>query len=178
MIIDLAAQDETSRVLDNLASVADDVAPKRIGIEDMEPGKYLVFGSMFILGLNSALFPLDTLTTIVMAEGRPPSKSLFHLARSIARREGIPRFWRGLGASVVGTFPGQAAYYLGYETAQSYTSKHWDAVKDTPYTTFLKGFISGIASLSFLISAIHRSNFGQWMGRFAYVCQASTDFSM
>ena len=149
MIIDLAGpKDETSRVLETLASVANDVAPKRIGIEEMEPAKYLAFGSLFILGLNSALFPLDTLTTIVMAEGRPPSKSLFHLAKSIARREGIPRFWRGLGASVVGTFPGQAAYYLGYETAQAYTSKHWD---ETPYTTFFKGFISGISLLSFCV---------------------------
>jgi hypothetical protein len=145
-MIDLVApKDEASRVvLETLSTVAEDVAPKRIGIEDMEPVKYMAFGSLFILGLNSALFPLDTLTTIVMAEGRPPSKSLSHLAKSIARREGIPRFWRGLGASVVGTFPGQAAYYLGYETAQSYTSKYWEGARETPYTTFLKGFISGI----------------------------------
>ena len=42
--------------------------PKRIGLSDMDGSKYLTFGSAFILAVDAALFPLDTIKTIIMAD--------------------------------------------------------------------------------------------------------------
>lgn len=56
--------------MDGLISVyhsMDDDLPKRIGLADMDGSKYLTFGSAFILAVDSALFPLDTLKTILMS---------------------------------------------------------------------------------------------------------------
>jgi hypothetical protein len=42
--------------------------PKRIGLSDMDTSKYMTFGSLFILAVDTSLFPLDTLKTIIMSE--------------------------------------------------------------------------------------------------------------
>ena len=42
--------------------------PKRISLSDMDTSKYMTFGSLFILAVDTALFPLDTLKTIVMSD--------------------------------------------------------------------------------------------------------------
>ena len=71
--------------------------PKRIDIADMDTSRYMFFGSGFILGVNAALFPLDTLTTIVMADKHQGKKqSIFKLVKRIAKTQGIFRFWKGL----------------------------------------------------------------------------------
>ncbi|KAI8916153.1 mitochondrial carrier domain-containing protein [Gorgonomyces haynaldii] len=105
--------------------------PKRVGLSDMEPQRYLTFGSLFILMIDSALYPIDTIKTIIMADRRKKMKSgknykspgLFKLTSQIAKREGIARFWRGMVPSVVGSFPGQAFYYLALESAQEVMGK-------------------------------------------------------
>jgi hypothetical protein len=43
-------------------------APKRIGLEDMDPSKYMSFGSVFIIAVDTMMFPLDTIKTIIMSE--------------------------------------------------------------------------------------------------------------
>ena len=71
--------------------------PQRIGIQDMDSKRYLVYGSFFILATNATLFPLDTLTTIVMADqASSGSTSIPKLIQRIAKKEGIFRFWRGV----------------------------------------------------------------------------------
>ena len=60
------------------------------------------------------------------------------------------RFWRGWGASVAGSFPGQAAYYLSYESAQEF-SKSLLQGSSQDYT-FLTGFLSGKLIFTILIS--------------------------
>ena len=44
------------------------VLQARIGLSEMDGTKYLAFGSSFILAIDSILFPLDTIKTIIMAE--------------------------------------------------------------------------------------------------------------
>ena len=73
--------------------------PKRIGIQDMDGSRYMIFGSLFILGVNATLFPLDTITTIMMADNQLKRKSILKFIYKLAKREGILRFWKGLGAS-------------------------------------------------------------------------------
>ncbi|KAI8897509.1 mitochondrial carrier domain-containing protein [Globomyces pollinis-pini] len=125
-----------------------DEGPKRISLSDMDSTKYMIFGSLFILGVDTMLFPLDTLKTIVMSErSKKATKSpnLFKLALNIAQREGVPRFWRGIGPSTLGNFPGQASYYLAYESSQEFLSTFLKN-DQSKSVTFLKGFLSGMAA--------------------------------
>ncbi|KAI9099950.1 mitochondrial carrier domain-containing protein [Phlyctochytrium arcticum] len=117
-------------------------APERINLSDMDSVQYILYGSGFILALDSCLFPLDTVKTVIMSQrevplGRP--QGLVKIIWNIARTEGIARFWRGLPPSVLGSFPGQAMYYLAYETAQDACSQS-SAMDKSP---FLRGFASG-----------------------------------
>jgi hypothetical protein len=80
-----------------------ETAPKRIGLEDMDPSKYMSFGSLYIIGVDSLMFPLDTIKTIIMAErvsfinkSKKAKQSLLKMTLKIAKREGIARFWRGI----------------------------------------------------------------------------------
>jgi hypothetical protein len=117
------------------------VAPRRIGLEDMDATKYAAFGSLFILSVNATLFPLDTLTTIMMADHLSQNQSIRKLILQTARKEGILRFWRGLAPSVLGAFPAQATYYYAYETVQNWTKSIFK--EDGHHSIFAKGFLSG-----------------------------------
>jgi hypothetical protein len=125
-----------------------DEMPKRIGLSDMDGSRYLTFGSLFILAIDSLLFPLDTLKTIIMSERRnklvKSNAGLLGRTWQIARREGIARFWRGMTPSVLGSFPGQAAYYLAYESTQEALKPIFPPDSDTnKFSTFSKGFLAG-----------------------------------
>ncbi|KAJ8324401.1 hypothetical protein QVD99_002430 [Batrachochytrium dendrobatidis] len=60
----------------------------------------------------------------------------------IAKDEGILRFWRGLFPSVIGSFPGQAMYYMAYESTQEVVDKVL-ANNSSHGAIFTKGFLSG-----------------------------------
>lgn len=90
-------------------------SPTYTGLSDMDPKKFVTFGSLFILAIDSLLFPLDTIKTIIMADRRKKAKigvaakeGVWKLTRRIWKKEGITRFWRGIMPSVIGSFPGQA----------------------------------------------------------------------
>ncbi|KND03029.1 uncharacterized protein SPPG_02099 [Spizellomyces punctatus DAOM BR117] len=119
--------------------------PERINLSDMDSSRYAAFGSIFILGVDSCLFPLDTIKTLIMSQreatfGREPN--ILRLIWRIAKTEGIARFWRGLPPAVVGSFPGQAMYYLAYETAQDVCAQSM-AKETLEKSVFLRGFIAG-----------------------------------
>lgn len=97
--------------------------PARIGLSDMDKSSYLSMGAVYILCVDSLMFPLDTLKTIIMSDrqklqnGSRTSKSpgLLKMTIRITKKEGINRFWQGkftiyvgFGPSVLGTFPGQS----------------------------------------------------------------------
>jgi hypothetical protein len=65
----------------------------------------LIAGAIYILCVDSFLFPLDTLKTIVMSDRKklrkgsnsPAANSgIFQTTKLILEKEGIRRFWRGL----------------------------------------------------------------------------------
>ncbi|KAI8919621.1 mitochondrial carrier domain-containing protein [Entophlyctis helioformis] len=125
----------------------DENVPKRIGLSDMDGARYMIFGSAFILGVDSMLFPLDTIKTIIMSERsrQYQRKSLTKMIWRIGQQEGILRFWRGLLPSVSGSFPGQAMYYLAYETAQEMSSYVFgDDGSST--AAFARGFVAGASA--------------------------------
>eukprot|EP00842_Homolaphlyctis_polyrhiza_P004995 jgi/Hompol1/5497/HPOL_000199-RA len=123
------------------------IIPKRIGLSDMDSIRYMAFGSLFILMVDSCLFPLDTIKTIIMAERSKQlhKQNMFKMVFRIAKHEGILRFWRGLMPSVAGSFPGQAMYYLAYESTQELAQRAFP--NDTSSTSiFVKGFIAGASA--------------------------------
>ncbi|KAK5670652.1 hypothetical protein QVD99_002430 [Batrachochytrium dendrobatidis] len=118
--------------------------PKRVGLSDMDGIRYMIFGSLFILGVDSSLFPLDTVKTIIMSERSRQlhKQNVFRMIYRIAKDEGILRFWRGLFPSVIGSFPGQAMYYMAYESTQEVVDKVL-ANNSSHGAIFTKGFLSG-----------------------------------
>ncbi|KAJ3167921.1 hypothetical protein HDU88_001868 [Geranomyces variabilis] len=127
----------------SLPSVTPDTQ-ERLGLKDLDTTKYAAFGSIFILAVDSSLFPLDTVKTVIMSQRGSPfhTPGIFATFRTLFRAEGLSRFWRGLPPAVAGSFPGQALYYVAYETAQ-------DACADSPAIAanpFLRGFLAGAAA--------------------------------
>ena len=142
-----------------MAQNQDGKPPKRISLSDMDATKYMTFGSLFILAVDTTLFPLDTLKTIIMSDrgkkainchSNNSQKSLrpniFRMALGIARKEGLFRFWRGVVPSTIGNFPGQASYYLAYESAQEAMTHLLPDQNSSRIGTFLRGFFSGMAA--------------------------------
>jgi hypothetical protein len=137
----------------------------RIGLEDMDSSKYFYFGSIFIFTINASLFPLDTLTTILMADPFHSTPILKKMSQ-ITRQEGILRFWRGWIPSgllsfsyllVLGAFPGQATYYFTYESTQTLLRKfhppkdHHPSKLDLFYRGFLAGAMSEMMAGTFYV---------------------------
>ena len=121
-------------------------APKRIGIDDLDFVRYGLYGSIFIVGINATLFPLDTVTTIRMATNNSCESriSIFKLVKNMWKNEGITRFWRGVFPTVIGGLPGQITYYSVYEIMQKYTQGVIPG--DGDFNVFARGFISGASA--------------------------------
>jgi Mitochondrial carrier protein len=69
---------------------------------------------------------------------------LLKLTIQIAQREGIFRFWRGIGPSVIGSFPGQASYYLAYESTQEVLKQL--KTTESNFSIFARGFLAGASA--------------------------------
>ncbi|KAJ3210058.1 hypothetical protein HDU67_005695 [Dinochytrium kinnereticum] len=136
----------------------------RIGLSDMNTQRFAMLGSVFIVGLDTAMFPLNTLQTIMMSErsvkGRK-SIGVLKLTSHILREPllkrvpineiGIGRFWKGAGTAIVGSFPGQACYYMTYESVQELfgtISVKNEAPANVSNTdvTFFRGFVAGASA--------------------------------
>lgn len=118
---------------------------KRIGFDDLDIVKYGCYGSLFIVGINATLFPLDTITTIRIASNSSHSSmSVFKLVKDMYKKEGILRFWRGVVPTVIGALPGQITYYSVYEIMQKYTQCLIPG--DGDLNVFTRGFISGASA--------------------------------
>jgi hypothetical protein len=60
----------------------------------------------------------------------------------MVKKEGMMRFWSGIRSSVVGSFPGQASYFLAYEAAQEVMSKSFPE-NGSDLHTFINSGIAG-----------------------------------
>ncbi|KAI8843854.1 mitochondrial carrier domain-containing protein [Chytriomyces cf. hyalinus JEL632] len=123
------------------APTASSDPPKRISFSEMDTGKFAMFGSFMIVGLETAMFPLNTIQCIVMSQrtkGRP--KSLWKTVKHTVRNEGVLRLWRGIVPQTIGALPGQASYYVAYETMHELVGAQFPQMGES---SFVRGFISG-----------------------------------
>ncbi|KAJ3414684.1 hypothetical protein HDV05_006219 [Chytridiales sp. JEL 0842] len=121
---------------------------KRISLSEMNASVFAATGSAFIVALDTALFPLNTIQTIMMSDrsqagsGRS-AHSIRKMVSHILKTEGLGRFWKGAGPAIVGSFPGQAFYYMTYETSQEITGRYFGTSENA---TFWRGFLSGASA--------------------------------
>ncbi|KAI9338942.1 mitochondrial carrier domain-containing protein [Zopfochytrium polystomum] len=125
---------------------------ERVWLTDMNLTRFATFGAVFIVALETSLFPLNTLQTVMMADhaADPRRRSMTAVAAHMLRRHGPARFWRGAGTSVAGAFPGQIAYYLTYESTQELlrhsarsTTTTTTAATTSERDSFWRGFAAG-----------------------------------
>ncbi|KAI8616310.1 mitochondrial carrier domain-containing protein [Chytriomyces sp. MP71] len=120
---------------------ADLTPPKRISLSEMDTGRFAVFGSVMIVGLETLMFPLNTIQCITMSQRtRGKERSLWKTVKHTVRNEGIMRLWRGIVPQTIGALPGQACYYLAYETAHENVGHQFPTLGES---SFLRGFIAG-----------------------------------
>lgn len=64
--------------------------PKRIGLSDMNKNLYMLYGSCYILAVETALYPLDTLKVRMMnnKSANTGNSSIFRMAFKLIKREG------------------------------------------------------------------------------------------
>ncbi|KAJ1553225.1 hypothetical protein HK405_008559 [Cladochytrium tenue] len=113
----------------------------------MDLGRFAALGGVFIVGVETAMYPFNTLQTLLMSQrtGKARATKTLSLVIHLLRNEGLSRFWKGAGTAVMGMFPGQACYYLTYECAQEAQAR--SGTRQEPGgTAFWRGFVSGAAA--------------------------------
>ncbi|KAJ3074878.1 Fe(2+) transporter [Podochytrium sp. JEL0797] len=119
----------------------DHTSPKRISLSEMDTTKFAFFGSLMVVAMETALFPINTIQTIMMSHRtRHKPKPMWKTTFDIVKREGVLRLWRGIVPQTIGAFPGQACYYVAYETAHEALGR---AVPSWEASSFVRGFLSG-----------------------------------
>ena len=95
--------------------------------------------------------PLDTCKTVAFSSdaGKATVQSA---ARRIYQREGVRGFYRGLGITVAGAFPGNALYFVMYDWAKGHATKlqensqGWVSYVPSPFFHLGCGFAAEIVS--------------------------------
>ena len=77
------------------------------GTAAVPPHVALISGSLAGLGVDIALFPLDTLKTRLQSQ------------KGLMKSGGFKKLWSGIGPVAVGSAPGAAIFFLAYETGKS-----------------------------------------------------------
>lgn len=113
-------------------------APQSLSSKVNRTNSYLLSGALAGLMADALVHPLDTLRARLQTQRTilPASSNLIHptaaipsstlsppsatqLFFRIIRREGVRSLYRGFGAVAVGTIPGHALYFAGYELSKS-----------------------------------------------------------
>lgn len=97
-----------------------------INWDRLDKTKFFVVGTGLFTGVTAALYPFSVIKTRlqVAASGGAADaarSSALATARSIAKYEGIPGFYRGFGTVVAGTIPGRCVYLSVLEVIKSST---------------------------------------------------------
>ncbi|KAL7750984.1 hypothetical protein RI367_003564 [Sorochytrium milnesiophthora] len=115
----------------SIAPIANDVSGARLATstpatahkssttwEDLDSASYMGYGSLFVLTVDSAMYPFEVLRTRMQADTVSGNGSIVQMLRRIVKLEGVAKLYRGIGAAVFGSFPGQATYFSTYEFSQ------------------------------------------------------------
>ncbi len=96
-----------------------------VGWTELDPKRYVLFSSGVIFAFDFLLYPFDLLRTreqFARAAAPPP---MAREALAIARAEGVRGLWRGFGVNFAGSWPGQLAFFGGYEYCKSTLRAAW-----------------------------------------------------
>jgi solute carrier family 25 protein 39/40 len=86
--------------------------------------------------------PLELIRTNAQAESKPPS--LLQMTRNIARKQGIPAFWRGLSPTLWRDVPFSAFYWVMVEMMRQ--SEFLKKQNSTAVTSLVAGSTSGVVA--------------------------------
>lgn len=84
--------------------------------EDLHKPTYLFYSGLFVLSYETVFYPLECLKT--RQQFARESLTTSSIAMDIYRNEGMRGFFRGFGAALCGSLPGQMAYFGSYELAK------------------------------------------------------------
>ena len=77
--------------------------------------------------------PLSTLRARLMVERQRSKLSLGRYASQVVRQEGARSLYRGIGMALLGSLPGSALFYLGYEVGKEKLSRVPGMQKDVSH---------------------------------------------
>ncbi|XP_059151013.1 mitochondrial ornithine transporter 1-like [Physella acuta] len=106
---------EVSRIL---------MTPKGKTKDEIGALKTIVCGGLGGVGLWVAIFPADVVKSRIQVQavsGVPPTFRFVFM--KILREEGVKALYRGLGPTVIRTFPATGALFLAYETTKKYLGR-------------------------------------------------------
>ena len=100
-------------------------------------------------GLFSDFFvhPLDLLVTRDQASQSSKKSKVIPQIGKIIRNEGYPALWKGFSSVLIGSIPGHAAYFFGYEFSKTILN-NWIKIEndDSPIVHFVSGLSADICS--------------------------------
>ena len=101
---------------------------------------HLIGGGLAGLISDGVVHPIDTVRARLMISAPGESQSATRCMLNIFKQEGVGSLYKGFSAVALGTFPGHALYFAGYEFAK----KHLNAAFNVPDdSSFLVHFASG-----------------------------------
>jgi solute carrier family 25, member 44 len=92
--------------------------PTEVSWEMLDKLRFFLLGAALVSGFSAALYPAVVLKTHLQVAA-PQQSAASAAAAAILRRDGLRGFYRGFGASLVGTVPARALYMATLETTKS-----------------------------------------------------------
>jgi hypothetical protein len=106
---------------------------------------HLIGGGLAGLVADGVVHPIDTVRARLMTSSSTLSKSATTTLVNIASKEGIGALYRGFSAVAVGTIPGHALYFAGYEWSKKTLNRMIGAKTDSNFFVHLaSGFVADI----------------------------------
>lgn len=99
--------------------------------DDLESWKTMICGGIGGASLWIAVFPADVIKSRVQVS-RVTERSFFRIFVDIVRNEGILALYKGLGPTLLRTFPATGALFLAYETVKKNLSNFADSRNTQP----------------------------------------------
>ncbi|KAI8797807.1 mitochondrial ornithine transporter 1 [Biomphalaria glabrata] len=110
------------------------LTPKGKTKDEIGALKTVICGGLAGVGLWVAIFPADVVKSRIQVQsvsGTPPTFRTVFI--NILRQEGPKALYRGLGPTVIRTFPATGALFLAYETTKKYLSMFYDYLADSKH---------------------------------------------
>lgn len=108
---------------------------------------HLLSGGLAGVVADGVVHPIDTVRTRLMTQHAHQQQynSATHALRTIFKQEGVKGLYKGFSAVAVGTIPGHALYFAGYEGSKKYLNQLIGETRDSNFAVHLvAGFIADV----------------------------------